>query len=148
MKKFKVNFNFLFEKILNLLGLCVWNRILSENKKYENDSIFYKRQTVNLYPQNYGLKYGIERYSVSFDFDAWPWPYRDHTVTVQWPWFFKRFGPWSCTVWSFLTVHRSWPFLTVPDRSWPFLTVHDRFLSFYERLRSFYDLLKTVLIIT
>ena len=40
----------------------------------------------------------------------------DRTVNVPWPWFFKRFGPWSCTVWSFQTVHRSWPFLTVFDR--------------------------------
>ena len=48
---------------------------------------------------------------------------RDRAVTIPWPWFRERFGPWSFTVWSFQTVHRSWPFLTV---SWTFLNVLNR----------------------
>ena len=49
-------------------------------------------------------------------------------VTIPWPWFRERFGPWSCTVWSFQTVHRSWTF-TVLERSWAFSTVYWAFTT-------------------
>ena len=108
----------------------------------------------------YILMVGI--YSVSFVFDAWawpyrdrtmtvPWPYRDHTVTVPWPYRdrdflnvldrdlvqYDRFRPFTVPDRSpFLTVHRSWPFMIVPDR---FRAFYERFRPFYVRFRSFHD---------
>ena len=61
---------------------------------------------------------------------------------------------YSVTTWKFLvvpdrspslTVHRSWPFLTVPDRSWPFLTVSERFWTFHDRFMTFPERFVTVL---
>jgi hypothetical protein len=67
---------------------------------------------------------------------------RDHTVTVPWTYRdrFRLFVSKRYCVPTrsflgvpdrspFLTVHRSWPFLTVPDRSWPFTDL-DRFWAF------------------
>ncbi len=140
------------EGLINSDPIFIWCHLkewasLSQNRNYDSQFLITfnssSLHSIN-FPQIYYSIFKIWKNSIDYlqyttvflliltrDRDAWPWPYSDRTVTVQWP--FSTIRSWSFTVptRSFLGVlDRSWPFLTVPDRSWPFPSVFYRLWAF------------------